>query len=472
MFPKRFSTNYFVLLLLTDQILTAVALALGAVVRLGVVVTDLPRSKDVGLPAPAYFLVAGLWLFLLILLSAYDPRRIFRAVSEIQIVTLSTVLGALALAGAFYLLNYEVPRLLYLYFVSFDIAFLIGYRIILRLFYRMQNGRASDLTRVLIVGAGKLGMRLAEEITAINWTGIGLVGFLDDDPNKLGTAVCGVSVLGDCANAIEVVRRENVDEVIIALPPRAHNRMVNIVSEVQRLPVRVKVVPDYFDLAFARTTQESLGDIPLIGLRDSAIIGLPRMLKRVFDLVVATTGTILISPLLLLIAIAIKLDSHGPVIFRQQRVGENGALFWMYKFRTMVHDAEQRQKEVARTTPDGKVIHKCENDPRVTRIGGLLRKTSLDELPQLFNVIRGEMSLVGPRPELPWLVDQYESWQRKRFAVPQGITGWWQVNGRSDRPMHLNTQDDLFYIQNYSLLLDLQILWKTIGVVFRGRGAF
>jgi lipopolysaccharide/colanic/teichoic acid biosynthesis glycosyltransferase len=138
----------------------------------------------------------------------------------------------------------------------------------------------------------------------------------------------------------------------------------------------------------------------------------------------------------------------------------------------MVQDAEARQGEVVRTLPDGRVIHKHQDDPRVTRVGRWLRKTSLDELPQLINVIKGEMSLVGPRPEMPWLVEQYEPWQRKRFAVPQGMTGWWQVNGRSDRLMHLNTQDDLYYIQNYSLLLDLQILWKTLGVVFKGRGAF
>ena len=138
----------------------------------------------------------------------------------------------------------------------------------------------------------------------------------------------------------------------------------------------------------------------------------------------------------------------------------------------MVTNAEGRQAEVIEQTADGRIIHKKKDDPRVTRVGRFIRATSIDELPQLFNVLRGEMSLVGPRPELPWLVERYEPWQRKRFAVPQGITGWWQVNGRADKLMHEHTEDDLYYIQNYSLLLDLEILWKTIGAVIKKTGAY
>ncbi len=144
----------------------------------------------------------------------------------------------------------------------------------------------------------------------------------------------------------------------------------------------------------------------------------------------------------------------------------------MFKFRTMARDAEKRQEEVLRQTESGEIIHKSEDDPRITHIGRFLRRYSLDELPQLFNVIKGDMSLVGPRPEMPWLVDRYDAWQRKRFAVPQGITGWWQINGRSEKPMHLNTEDDLYYVYNYSLLLDLQILLRTPLAVIRGKGAF
>ncbi len=177
-------------------------------------------------------------------------------------------------------------------------------------------------------------------------------------------------------------------------------------------------------------------------------------------------------PLMGLITLAIRRDSSGPAIFRQARVGEGGRIFTMIKFRTMIEGAEAMQAKVSTVDESGNVIHKVEDDPRVTRMGRWLRKTSLDELPQLFNILRGEMSLVGPRPEMPWLVDQYEDWQRKRFEVPQGLTGWWQISGRADKPMYLHTEDDLYYIRNYSVWMDLKIIWRTITAVITRRGAF
>ena len=156
----------------------------------------------------------------------------------------------------------------------------------------------------------------------------------------------------------------------------------------------------------------------------------------------------------------------------QDRIGENGRLFKMVKFRTMVADAEEKRALVEHLNEDGEFIHKVKDDPRVTRVVKFLRRTSLDELPQVINVFKGEMSIVGPRPEMPFLVEKYDLWQRKRFAIPQGITGWWQVNGRSELPMHLNTEFDLYYIQHYSVWLDVLILFKTIGVVIKGKGAF
>jgi lipopolysaccharide/colanic/teichoic acid biosynthesis glycosyltransferase len=168
----------------------------------------------------------------------------------------------------------------------------------------------------------------------------------------------------------------------------------------------------------------------------------------------------------------ILLEDGPPIFFRQKRVGENGRLFDMLKFRTMVKNAEELRAQVETRDADGNLIHKIKDDPRVTRAGRFLRRFSLDELPQLFNILAGTMSLVGPRPEMPYLVDKYQPWQRKRFAVPPGLTGWWQVNGRSDKPMHLHTEDDLYYIQNYSIWLDLQIIVRTIWVVLVGKGSY
>jgi exopolysaccharide biosynthesis polyprenyl glycosylphosphotransferase len=214
--------------------------------------------------------------------------------------------------------------------------------------------------------------------------------------------------------------------------------------------------------------------IPLIGLREPAIDGLDRLLKRLFDVVVSASLLIVFSPVMLIIALLIKLDTPGPVFFRQQRVGEGGCLFWMVKFRSMIAEAEQQEIRLLRRAPDGQSLFvKTPADSRITRAGRFLRRTSLDEVPQLFNVLKGEMSLVGPRPELPWLVEQYELWQHKRFAVPQGMTGWWQVSGRMQRAdPHQRVEDDLFYIRNYSLWLDLRILWMTIKAVIQGEGAY
>jgi exopolysaccharide biosynthesis polyprenyl glycosylphosphotransferase len=279
-------------------------------------------------------------------------------------------------------------------------------------------------------------------------------------------------VLGTLDQACDVVKEYGIEEVVIALQHHDRTRLTHLVADLQTYPVRVKVVPDFFDLAFPRAHAGVFAGIPMIGLREPAIDGFQRFVKRLFDLIVTTMMLLLLWPLLLFIAALIKLDSPGPTIFKQLRAGENGRLFWVYKFRSMVADAEERQNEVIHLTEEGKIIHKVKNDPRVTRVGQWLRRMSLDELPQFFNILKGEMSLVGPRPEMPWLVEQYEPWQRKRFSVPPGMTSWWATCGRSDRPMHLYTEDDLYYIQNYSLLLDLQILWKTLGVVLKRKGAF
>ncbi|MFN8418339.1 MAG: sugar transferase [Anaerolineae bacterium] len=267
--------------------------------------------------------------------------------------------------------------------------------------------------------------------------------------------------------------RQHIDDVIInTLPYQSYDRLEPLILSLQKFPVQISVAPNYFNLVLYRATVEDFGGVPLINLRDPALTGYQRLVKRAFDLVVGSLLLLLSLPLLLLIAVVVRLDSPGSIIFKQQRVGENGRLFTMLKFRTMRQDAETEQPTINSYDAAGHVLPKRSDDPRVTRVGFFLRRTSLDELPQLVNVLRGEMSLVGPRPEMPWLVEKYAPWQHKRFAIPQGMTGWWQINGRADKPMHLHTEDDLYYIQNYSLLLDVIILWRTLFAVIRRRGAY
>jgi lipopolysaccharide/colanic/teichoic acid biosynthesis glycosyltransferase len=207
-------------------------------------------------------------------------------------------------------------------------------------------------------------------------------------------------------------------------------------------------------------------------LRAPAIDDYHRLLKRFFDVVMTLLLLLPGLPIMGVVALLIWCIDGRPILFRQKRVGENGRLFTLLKFRTMIPGADQMLPQIAKTDALGRFIHKYDQDPRVTRLGRLLRRFSLDELPQLFNILAGDMSLVGPRPELPELVARYQPWQRERFAVPPGLTGWWQIRGRSDKPMHLHTEEDLYYIRNYSFWLDLYIIIRTFWVVVRGKGAY
>lgn len=474
---KRFSTNYMVLLFLLDLLIVQMALALA--IRLRFALPLGPELLPIWVPEFVYTptillhtVVGIIWAISLLLGSVYTPRRVVFWFEEFHRVIMSHTLAALCFAGLLYMIKRDLSRLMYLYFYLLVIVGLIGYRVILRAWYRVQRFQGAGVTRVLLVGAGKVGCDVVLQLSQQHWSSLEIVGFLDDDKEKVGISCAGYPVLGALDDVYDVVRGQQIDEVILALPLHAHMRMRNLIVQLQELPVHVHVVPDYFDLAFHGASIETIGGIPLIGLRDPAIDGFQRFIKRLMDLSIAGIGLLFLWPIMLVIAILIKIEDGGPIFYRGPRIGENGRAFHMLKFRSMIINADKLHVTVNRTDDEGRLIFKQATDPRVTRVGRFLRRTSLDELPQLFNVVRGEMSLVGPRPELPWLVESYAPWQRKRFAVPQGMTGWWQVNGRSDNPMHLNTDQDLYYVQNYSLWLDIQILWRTIAVVLRGRGAY
>ena len=470
--PRRIS-RLSLQLFLTDLLIIPAGLAFASWLR-----WVLPFGQELSpmahfLPIPAYLLITFSWLISLMFSGAYDPQRALRWFNEVSRIIMAGLLATVVAAGALYFTFRDVSRLQFFYIFVVTLGSLLAHRAALRLIYRLVGKtRPGSLARVLIAGAGDLGQRVAHVILDHSRWGFNLVGFLDDDDAKQGTTYNGAKVLGRIFEVKKYVTERQVDEVWIALPVWAFDRLNLILTELEKLPVRIKVVPDYFSLAMVQAKAEILGGIPIIGLREPVIEGLPRMVKRGFDVVIGSLLLLLAIPPMLVIAIAIRLDSSGPLIFRQERVGENGRLFGMYKFRTMVADAEEQQELVNIQIEEDEILHKRPDDPRVTKVGHFLRRYSLDELPQLMNVLRGDMSLVGPRPEMPWLVERYESWQRKRFAVPQGITGWWQINGRSDKPMHLNPEDDLYYVYHYSLWLDIQILLKTPFAVIRGVGAF
>ncbi len=463
------NTNQIILSIALDILCIVAAVYIAIWVRL-----NLPFGRELFVePGLPLVLGAALILYPLIYLffSIYDPERSYQSNDEFQRLTAANFVAGLALAGLVYFTERSISRLFLAYFYVINYALVIGWRFIYRaLVVQNTNGRR-DLRRVLLIGGGEAAHQAIERLYELAWAGVHMVGYLTDkDPIPLTQD--NIPRLGSLNDASDIVMQQRVDDVLIALPAESYNKVQQLVPYLIDKPCNIWVVPDYFSLLLYGSRVENLGGVSMISLKSPTLTGYQRVVKRIFDLVVGGLTVVITLPLLIIISIAIKLDSPGPVLFKQKRVGENGRVFEMYKFRSMVAGADQKLEDIMQVDEQGNWIHKSPDDPRVTKTGRFIRRTSLDELPQIINVLKGEMSLVGPRPELPVFVANYQTWQQKRFAVPQGMTGWWQINGRSDKPMHLHTEDDLYYIQNYSLFLDIQIIFKTIPVVLQRRGAY
>lgn len=332
--------------------------------------------------------------------------------------------------------------------------------------------RGVGIKRVVIVGAGEMGRTVMRTIVARPDLGYRVVGFVDDNPDKGYTDIGRFKALGPLDNLPAILDEERPDEVIITLPWMYHRKIMGIVRECERRNVRPRIVPDLFQMSLTQVNVEDLGGVPLIGVRAISISKGALLVKRMIDVTISAVGLVLCAPLFLFIALAIRLDSPGPVIFRQTRVGLRGRRLEMYKFRSMHVGAEERQDMLADLNEADGPIFKIRDDPRLTRVGRILRRLSLDELPQLVNVLGGEMSLVGPRPPVPAEVEKYQEWHKKRLEAPPGMTGLWQVSGRSRLSFDEMVLLDIYYIENWSLWLDFKILMRTIPKVLMGEGAY
>jgi exopolysaccharide biosynthesis polyprenyl glycosylphosphotransferase len=469
---RRFSVDFAIFAMIVDGLIVSASLRLAVAIRpeLDEVITFAREiSKSITIDPILYPVFSVVWILVLLLFSVYDTRKNFRFANEMTNLTVGSFLASVSIAGLLYLSFREISRALFGSFVLFAFTSMVLARVGYRILFKFNRRKGVQRRQVLIIGAGEVGQQLAKHIFQYANLGLELAGFLDDDPKKRKHS----KVLGKLDDARRVILQHKVDDVILALPTWAFHQVNQLIAGLHDMPVRVWVVPDYFAMALHRAKIEELAGIPMIDLRAPALNEYQSMVKRVFDLVVTITTAPLVLPIIGVIALLIRLTSPGPAFFTQERVGQNGRIFKMKKFRTMINGADNLRHFVETVDENGKISQdKTRLDPRITRVGHFLRKTSLDELPQLFNVLVGEMSLVGPRPEMPYLVEQYQPWQRRRFAVPQGMTGWWQINGRSDKPMHQNTDDDLYYVQNYSIWLDIVIILKTLWVVVRGKGAY
>jgi exopolysaccharide biosynthesis polyprenyl glycosylphosphotransferase len=302
--------------------------------------------------------------------------------------------------------------------------------------------------------------------------GYQIVGFVDDHPEIGSTDIGRFRALGPVASLPHLLEVVPVDEVIITLPWTAHRKIMGIVRECEARQVGARIVPDLFQMSLTQVDVDDLVGVPLISVRRIGFGRTALLVKRAMDVAGATLGLTLGSPILALVALAIRIDSPGPILFAQERVGQSGARFNMLKFRSMRTGSEAELADLRGLNESDGPTFKMRDDPRITRVGRFLRRHSLDELPQFWNVLRGEMSLVGPRPPIPAEVEEYQDWHLRRLEVRPGVTGLWQVSGRSLLSFDEQVLLDIHYVENWSIWLDLQILLRTVPQVLLANGAY
>lgn len=413
--------------------------------------------------------VAIIWPVVFYFHGLYQVRRGRSRVDEVLTLILAVLLATLLLSAFTGLYrpegairpdgtyeHFTYSRAFLALFALSNLFLVSAVRMGLRTYLRHRRLRRDNLQRILVLGAGALGKEITQKLQAHRELGFEVIGFLDDDPGKLATRYFGVPVLGQLDRLDEILESQRVDQIYIALPVDAHRKTLRILQRMDKECVDVKLVPDILQYATLRASIEDLDGTPVIHLSQVPLQGWNSMVKRAMDLGLAGGALLVLLPFLPFLALAIWLEDRGPIFYTQERMGLDGRSFEIWKFRSMRVGAESS------TGP----VWAIKDDPRRTRIGTFLRHWSLDELPQLWNVLKGDMSIVGPRPERPTFVQEFKHkipQYMLRHRVKAGITGWAQVHGwRGNTSIKKRIQYDLYYIENWSLLLDLKILWMTL----------
>lgn len=400
----------------------------------------------------------------------YAPVPLRNGAHETRLIFQAMLTGTLFLCGALYM-THDVAssRLLILVFVLVSAVVLSIRRALWRKARYLDYERGVELRNVLVLGTNRLSAALGNQMMSKIHMGYQLCGYLALPGSRDDHEVPSDLILGHIDQLQQVVRAKFVDEVVIA-QPCSTELAVRLVEAARSLDVDLSSITGYFPDLSANAPAEQIGCYPVVMLhsRERRVVSL--FFKRVLDIVCSGLALLLISPVLAAISIAIVIDSPGPILYASERVGKRGRLFKCYKFRTMVPDAEARKKEIAKLNERDGILFKAKNDPRITHLGRILRKYSLDELPQFLNVLRGEMSLVGPRPPIASEVERYELAHLRRLDVLPGLTGLWQIQARQNSSFERYIALDTAYIENWSFWLDLTILIRTVGVVFNGTG--
>lgn len=421
-----------------------------------------------------YSLVFILWAVTLVFIlhnyRLYATDRSLTIPVEITRIAKAVIFSSIIAALAIFGLKLEIfSRLVFGETVVLLVITLSGWRSIKRIWVRHLVLKGGLSLNVLIVGAGKSAVSLVEEISSSPYLGLRIVGFLDD--YKIGE-VSGFPILGKIEEVKTIVQRKFVDEIYITIPSE-RERVSRILLIAEELGKTTRVVADNFNsLYFGKLGVNYIGLVPLISYHEQGLHASENFIKRLLDIVISGISLILLVPAFIVIALLIKIGSPGSIFYVAKRCGKKGKIFDFYKFRSMVQGADKHKESLRHKSEVTGPIFKIKDDPRITRIGKFLRRYSLDELPQLFNVFKGDMSLVGPRPPTPDEVEKYDFWQMRRLSIRPGLTCLWQVRGRSDLSFYKWMKWDLWYIDNWSLGLDLRILFWTIPAVLKKEGAY
>ena len=429
--------------------------------------------------APFYsrmvFGLVPIWIGIFALYDLYNPDYLFGGPKEYSRIFNASTLGLMSVVLYSFLfreMDVDISRGWLLTAWGLSISILTAHRFTFRRLVYGLRQRGLFRKRVVIVGANEEGEAIWQQFRIASQAGIDVIGFVDET-RPLNSLFKKVPILGRTSDLKKIVRQYNLDELIVAPSALPRETLLDIYRAFgTNGGATVRLSPGIFELYTTGVRVTEPGNVPLILLNKLRITGMEAFLKRTLDYALAIPGVIMLAPVFLLIAIAIKLDSPGPAIYRRRVVGVGGEEFDAFKFRTMRVDSDEYLEHHPELEREFKETGKIKSDPRITRVGHFLRKTSLDELPQLINIIRGEMSLVGPRMITCAEMEKFGKWQHNRTTVKPGLTGLWQVSGRSNLPYSERAKLDMYYIRNYTIWQDIKILISTVGVVLRGEGAY
>ena len=421
-------------------------------------------------------LLVPTWLLIFAAYGLYNPRKLFGGTLEYARVLNACAVGVMALIVLSFMYRgaeQPISRGWLLICFSLSVLTIISYRLALRrLVYRLRQ-RGLFLKRSLIVGANQEGQAMAEQFRSVPTAGVHVVGFVDDTLTR-GAVVNGLPVLGNSKLLKTLVEELGIDELILAPTSLSRKALLDIYRTFNSngSSVEIRLSPGLFEILTTGATIQEVGSVPLVSLNRLRITGIDAFLKSALDYVAAAVGLILLLPFLLLIGLLVKLDSPGPALHKRRVLGAGGQTFEAFKFRTMRVDADEYLKQQPELAEELERNGKLKDDPRVTRLGKFLRKSSVDELPQLINVLKGQMSLVGPRMIAPPEWAKFGRWKHNLLTVKPGVTGLWQVSGRSELSYEDRVRLDMHYIRNYTVWLDMRVLFNTFGAVLRGSGAY